>query len=173
MFHLGSHITQGWCKHCTYQSERNCLQCQFFQLWNSILLHSGLNPAWHFCLSTIFSCCLKMKSVKNIFGYIWEQLYRFSRGCKPWENLWNCSRKYTKMFKTAPFLGNKQLSFDTSEGKKLSYFQDGYFFKILWGGFMSQTIRWNANGGMKVCNIFFKLFGRHYNPLLISNRSCV
>ena len=35
---------------------------------NSILLHSGLNPAWHFWLSTRFSCCLKMKSVENILG---------------------------------------------------------------------------------------------------------
>ena len=76
----------------------------------SILLHSGLNPAWHFWLSTRFSCCLKMKSVENILGYIREQFYRFSRGCKPRENLWNCSRKYTKMFKTDSFLGNKKLS---------------------------------------------------------------
>ena len=75
-----------------------------------ILLHSGLNPAQHFWLSTRFSCCLKMKSVENILGYIREQFYRFSRGCKPRENLWNCSRKYTKMFKTDSFLGNKKLS---------------------------------------------------------------
>ena len=79
---------------------------------NSILLHSGLNPAQHFWLSTRFSCCLKMKSVENILGYIREQFYRFSRGCKPRENLWNCSRKYTKMFKTDSFLGNKKLSFN-------------------------------------------------------------
>ena len=39
-------------------------------------------------------------------------IYRFSRGCKPWENLWNCSRKYTEMFKTDSFLGNKKLSFN-------------------------------------------------------------
>ena len=85
---------------------------QFFKIkdHNSILLHSGLNPAWHFWLSTRFSCCLKMKSVENILGYIREQFYRFSRGCKPRENLWNCSRKYTKMFKTDSFLGNKKLS---------------------------------------------------------------
>ena len=68
------------------------------------MLHSGLNPAWHFWLSTRFSCCLK------ILGYIREQFYRFSRGCKPRENIWNCSRKYTKMFKTDSFLGNKKLS---------------------------------------------------------------
>ena len=79
---------------------------------NSILLHSGLNPAWHFWLSTRFSCCLKMKSVENILGYIREQFYRFSRGCKPRENLWNCSRKYTEMLKTDSFLGNKKLSFN-------------------------------------------------------------
>ena len=79
---------------------------------NSILLHSGLNPAWHFWLSTRFSCCLKMKSVENILGYVREQFYRFSRGCKPRENLWNCSRKYTEMFKTDSFLGNKKLSFN-------------------------------------------------------------
>ena len=36
-------------------------------------MHSGLNPAWHFWLSTRFSCCLKMKSVENILGYIREQ----------------------------------------------------------------------------------------------------
>ena len=83
---------------------------QSCQIHNSILLHSGLNPAWHFWLSTRFSCCLKMKSVENILGYIREQFYRFSRGCKPRENLWNCSRKYTKMFKTDSFLGNKKLS---------------------------------------------------------------
>ena len=83
------------------------------KLWNnSILLHSGLNPAWHFWLSTRFSCCLKMKSVENILGYVREQFYRFSRGCKPRENLWNCSRKYTEMFKTDSFLGNKKLSFN-------------------------------------------------------------
>ena len=38
---------------------------------NSILLHSGLNPAWNFWLSTRFSC-LEMKSVENILGYILE-----------------------------------------------------------------------------------------------------
>ena len=76
----------------------------------SILLHSGLNPALHFWLSTRFSCCLMMKSVENILGYIREQFYRFSRGCKPRENLWNRSRKYTKMFETDSFLGNKKLS---------------------------------------------------------------
>ena len=54
---------------------------------NSILLRSGLNPAWHFWLSTRFSCSLKMKSVENILGYIWEQFYRFS------------SRKSLKLFK--------------------------------------------------------------------------
>jgi hypothetical protein len=36
-----------------------------------------------------------MKSVENILGYIREQY---------------CSRKYTKMFKTDSFLGNKKLS---------------------------------------------------------------
>ena len=49
---------------------------------NSILLHSGLNPAWHFWLSTRFSCCLKMKSVENILGHNREQFYRFSRNVK-------------------------------------------------------------------------------------------
>ena len=88
----------------------DCLNIPKYVCIISILLHSGLNPAWHFWLSTRFSCCLKMKSVENILGYIREQFYRFSRGCKPRENLWNCSRKYTKMFKTDSFLGNKKLS---------------------------------------------------------------
>ena len=67
---------------------------------NSILLHSGLNSGWHFWLSTKFSCFLKMKSVEDILGYILEQFHGF---------LWNCSRKYNKMFKTDSFLGNKKL----------------------------------------------------------------
>ena len=94
-------------------SDPNDTTWQSIQNWSfSILLHSGLNPAWHFWLSTWFSCCLKMKSVENILGYIREQFYRFSRGCKPRENIWNCSRKYTKMFKTDSFLDNKKLSFN-------------------------------------------------------------
>ena len=51
-------------------------------------MHSGLNPAWHFWLSTKFSCCLKMKSVENILGL------------QPLENLYNYSRIYPKMFST-------------------------------------------------------------------------
>ena len=51
-----------------------------------------------------------MKSVENILGYIREQFYRFSRGYKPRENLWNCSKKYIKMFKIDSFLGNEKLS---------------------------------------------------------------
>ena len=61
---------------------------------------------------TAFLWCNSLKSVENILGYIREQFYRFSRGCKPRENLWNCSRKYTKMFKTDSFLDNKKLSFN-------------------------------------------------------------
>ena len=53
-------------------------------LWKSIsiLLHSYLK---------IF-CCLKMKSVENISGYIREQFYRFSRGCMPREKTLKCSK---------------------------------------------------------------------------------
>ena len=76
---------------------------------NSILLHSGLNLAWYYWLSIRFSCCLKMKSVENILGYIGGQFYRFLRSCKPQENLWNDSRKYPKMFKTG-FIFSQQKS---------------------------------------------------------------
>ena len=83
------------------------------QFRSSILLHSGLNPAWHFWLSTRFSCCLKMKSVENILGYIREQFYSCkTNGCKPQENLWNCSRKYTKMFKTDSFFRQQKIEFN-------------------------------------------------------------
>ena len=90
-----------------------------FYAWfslNSILLHSGLNPAWHFWLSTRFSCCLKMKSVENILGYIREQFYRFSRGCKPRENLWNCSRKYPKIFETYFIFRQQKIEFKPMSG---------------------------------------------------------
>jgi len=103
-----------WSAHQIFPEFCLCQLAKWLGLFfdNSILLHSGLNPAWHFWLSTRFSCCLKMKSVENILGYVREQFYRFSRGCKPRENLWNCSRKYTEMFKTDSFLGNKKLSFN-------------------------------------------------------------
>ena len=39
-----------------------------------ILLHSGLYPASDFWLSTIFSYCLKMKSVENMLGCIRGQI---------------------------------------------------------------------------------------------------
>ena len=65
---------------------------------HSILLHRDLNPAWHFWLSTRFSCCLKMKSVENNFKDFQEAR----------ENIWNCSRKYTKVLQTDSFLGNKK-----------------------------------------------------------------
>ena len=74
----------------------HCLKCdrkEIHTTMNSILLHSGLYPAWHFLLWTRFSCCLKMKSVENILGYVQGQFHRFLRGCKPRENLWNCSRR--------------------------------------------------------------------------------
>ena len=78
---------------------------------NSILLHGGLNPAWHFWLSTRVSFCLKMKSVENILCYIQGQFYRFSRVFKPWENLWNCSRKYPIMFKTDFIFREQKIEF--------------------------------------------------------------
>ena len=87
-----------------------CLNLSSTKCRISILLHSSLNSAWYFWFSTRFSCCLNMKSGENIFGYIQVQFYRFLRGCKPWENIWNCSWKYTKMFKMDSFLGNKKLS---------------------------------------------------------------
>ena len=94
---------------------------KFFQ-YNGILLHSGLNPAWHFWLSTRFSCCLKMKSVENISGYIREQFYRFSRGCKPRENLWNCSRKYPKIFENVFIFRQQKIEFKPMLGMlMLSY----------------------------------------------------
>ena len=79
-----------------------------------------------------------MKSVENILGYIREQFYRFSRGCKPRENFWNCSRKYTKMFKTDSFLGNKKSSLNqnvwrdhaTMQQDVLLHFWVIFFIKI-------------------------------------------
>ena len=59
---------------------------------DSILLHSGLNAASHFWFQIRYSCCLKMKSVENISGYIREQFYRFSRGCMPREKTLKCSK---------------------------------------------------------------------------------
>ena len=93
-----------------------------------------MNPAWHFCLSTRFSCCLKMKSVVNILGYIWGQFYRFSKDCRPQENLWNCSRKYPKLFDTYFIFRQKKIEFKTMSGvimllcNRMFYCIFGWFF---------------------------------------------
>ena len=41
--------------------------------FDSVLLHSCLNLAWHFWLSTRFFCCLKMKSFENILVYVYTR----------------------------------------------------------------------------------------------------
>ena len=55
--------------------------------------------------------CLKMKSVENILGYIREQFYRFSRGCKPREILWNSSKNYPKMLETDFIFRQQKIKF--------------------------------------------------------------
>ena len=100
---------------------------------NSILLHSGLNPAWNFWLSTRFSCCLKMKSVENILGYIWEQFYRFLRGCKPREYLWNCSIKYPQIFKTYFIFRQQKIELNQCQAWSC-YYATGCFVAV-WGDF--------------------------------------
>ena len=112
------------------------------------LLHSGLDSAWHFWLSTRFSCCLKMKSVENILGYIREQFYRFLRGCKPRENIWNCSRKYPKMFKTDSFLGNKKLSLNQNVWRDHATMQQDVLLHF-WAIFLY----WNQAEIWKNCSV--------------------
>ena len=88
-----------------------------------LFLHCHQVRALVFCciaawiwLSSRFSCCLKMTSVENILGYTREQFYRFSRGCKPRENLWNCSRKYPKMFETYFIFRQQKIEFKPMSG---------------------------------------------------------
>ena len=99
---------------------------------NSILLHSGLNSAWHFLLSTRFSCCLKMKSVEDILGYIREQFYRFLRGCKPQEN----TLKFSKLIS---FLANKKSSLDQCQAWSC-YYATGCFVEF-WGNFFEPNFQ--------------------------------
>ena len=107
---------------------------------NGILLHSGLNPAWHFWLSTRFSCCLKMKSIENISGYIREQFYRFLRGCKPRENLWNRSRKYPEIFETYFIFRQQKTSLNRCQAWSC-YYATGCFVEFL-GNFLAQLLVW-------------------------------
>ena len=105
---MGSLNRATWTVHSIYAPD----QPERIQMYhcNSILLHSGLNLAWHFWLSTRFSNCLKNK---------WEHFRVYSRtilqifdSCKPRDNLWNCSKKIhlSKIFETDSFLGNKKMS---------------------------------------------------------------
>ena len=62
-------------------------------LWTIILSQSGQNPGMTFLVANkIF-----LLSEDEIS---WEYFMIILWTCKPWENIWNCSRKYSKMFKT-------------------------------------------------------------------------
>ena len=78
---------------------------------NSILLHSGLNPAWFFfgCQKD-FLVVWRWIQLRTFWGIFENNFTDFLRGCKPWKNIWNCSKKYPKMFKTDSILGNKKTS---------------------------------------------------------------
>ena len=70
--------------------------------FDSILLPSGLNLAWHFWLSTRFF----LLSEDEIS---WEHFGVYSRTfLQNWN--WNCTRNMLKCSKTDSFLGNKKLS---------------------------------------------------------------
>ena len=129
----------------------------------SILLHSGLNPAWQFWLSTRLSCCLKMRSVENILGCIREQFYRFSRGCKPRENLWNCSRIYTEMFKTDSFLGNKKLSLNQNVWRDHTTMQQDVLLHF-WVIFLywNQVEIWKKISSLDLFHILYHTFKNLY-----------
>ena len=78
---------------------------------NGILLHSGLNPAWHFWLSTRFPCCLKMKSVENIYG-IFNDNFADSREAVSLKKIFDIIQENTlKMFKTYFILRQQKIKF--------------------------------------------------------------
>ena len=98
-----------------------CLQyfvCKFsFYLGCGIHEISFLNINCYMSSEIVF-CCIAAWIQPNISGcqqdflvvWRWNQL-RTLHGIFE-KNLWNCSRKYTKMFKTDSFLDNKKLSFN-------------------------------------------------------------
>ena len=83
---------------------------QVFWYRNSILLHSGLNPAWYFWFVNKIFLLSEDEISWEHFRVNSRTILQIFERLKPQENLWNCSWKYTKMFKTDSFLGNKKLS---------------------------------------------------------------
>ena len=79
-----------------------------------------------------------MKSVKNILGYFRGQFYRFLRGCNPWENLWNCSWKYPKMFKNYVIFRQQKIEFKPMSDmimllcNRMFCCIFGWFFILMW-----------------------------------------
>jgi hypothetical protein len=61
-----------------------------------------------------------MKLVENILGYIQEQFYRFSRGCKPQETTLKCPKHIS-------FLGNKK-SILNQKVHFASFLSGGFFY---------------------------------------------
>ena len=97
-------------------------------------MHSGLNPA---VVNKIF---LFSEDQIN-----WEQFRVYSRGCKPWENLWNCSRKYIKMFKTDSFLGIKELSWNQNVWRDHATMQQDVLLHFGWYFYIEIRLRYGKN----------------------------
>ena len=95
-------------------------------------LHSGLNTAWHFWFSTRFSCCLKIKSVENILRYFPGQFLQIIKYvAKPRENIWNCSIKHPKIFKTDFIFKQQKIKFKPECQVWSCYYATGGFVAVL------------------------------------------
>ena len=74
--------------------------------------------------------------------YFREHFYRFLWEYKSWENLWNCSRKYTKILKIDSLLGNKKLEFKPECLGWSCHYETGCFVSF-WGDISILKSYWN------------------------------
>ena len=73
-----------------------------------------------------------------IYKHILVSKFAMCICCKPRENLWNCSRTYTKMFKIDSFFGNEKLSLNQNVWWDHATMQQDVFlhFRVIF-------LRWN------------------------------
>ena len=110
-------MTAGFLHRCQNRLRRNTPEIIHFQTWQK-LIFTNIAP-WQLLFSLNVVCNVSKWYSDHFWG--------------PWHTQKSIFASMNQYFNDKLSLFHAEASFDNSEEKQLSYFQNGYFFKILWG----------------------------------------
>ena len=109
-------MTFGFLHRCQNWLRRNTPEIIHFQTWQK-LIFTNIAP-WQLLFSLNVVCNVSKWYSDHFWG--------------PWHTQKSIFASMNQYFNGKSSLFHAEVSFGTSEEKQLSYFQNGYFFKILW-----------------------------------------